>query len=333
MKFIRFSDWSTGLVLEGEKAAADIGASLRAYRQRDAASADRLIDLFPEEGRGSWTRVIAKWGSARKDLRALLAAAHEPGTKLEIRKLTGTKLQPPMVSRDSRTFAIGANSVGHNVNAVKALSGKDVDGQDYIDEKLSGVPPFGFSVHPDLIVGHRAVVAPPKGTTKFDYESEVGIILKRGGMNIPPSRVQIWGFMPWNDWSIRDPLFETGPNKARSLLLSWNLMKNFETCTSVGPYVLVDEKLDPGHLRVLLRVNGRVLQDWNTADMIYSFAETVSFVSQYIALKPGDMFASGTGPGTAIESGEMSNRWLKPGDKVEVELEGAGILKNTVGAF
>ena len=333
MKFVRFADWSTGLVLDGNKEAVEIAASLKAFRKKDAAAAARLKELLPEDGAGSWVTMIESWSKARKDVTAFLAAVEAAPGSYATRKLGREKLQPPMAARDSRTFAIGANSVGHNVAAFKALLNKDVDGQQYYQEKEDGIPPFGFAVHPDLIVGQGAKITPPKGTQKFDYESEVGVILGKGGRDVAPEKIKIWGFMPRNDRSLRDSLFGLGPNISRLLLLSWNLMKNFDTCTSCGPFVLVDEKLDLANLQVKLRVNGKTLQDWNTSEMIYSFAETYSFLSKYVTLKPGDMIASGTGPGTAIEFGKDSPFWLKPGDDVEVEIVGGGVLRNKVGAF
>jgi 2-keto-4-pentenoate hydratase/2-oxohepta-3-ene-1,7-dioic acid hydratase in catechol pathway len=333
VKFIRFADWSTGLVLAGNREAVEIGASLAAFRRRDRAAATRLEALLPDGWDGSWLPMIEGWSKAKADLKSFLAFAEERRAGTAIRKLSGQKLQPPLASRASRTFALGANSVGHNVAAFKALLNKEIDGDQYYREKAEGIPPFGFSVHPDLIVGHGARVAPPKGTQKFDYESEIGVILAKGGRDLPPEKIRIWGFMPWNDWSLRDSLFGIGPNISRLLLLSWNLMKNFDTCTSAGPWVTVDEGHDLAKLRVLLRVNGKVLQDWTSDAMIYSFAETLSFLSKYVTLKPGDMVASGTGPGTAIEFGEHSPYWLKPGDEVEVEIEGVSVLRNKVGAF
>ncbi len=83
----------------------------------------------------------------------------------------------------------------------------------------------------------------------------------------------------------------------------------------------------------LVGYNFEVRQDWSTADMIYNFAESVAFLSKYIDLAPGDILCSGTGAGTASESGVDGNRWLQPGDRVEAEVEGIGVLANTIAEW
>ena len=99
------------------------------------------------------------------------------------------------------------------------------------------------------------------------------------------------------------------------------------------PGVVVDEGHDINRLRCVLTVNGEVRQDWNLADMIYSFDETLRFISEYVSLRPGDILTSGTGAGVAIESGTHGPHWLKPGDVVSITLDGVAPLTNPIGQW
>ncbi|MEO7405255.1 MAG: fumarylacetoacetate hydrolase family protein, partial [Burkholderiales bacterium] len=109
--------------------------------------------------------------------------------------------------------------------------------------------------------------------------------------------------------------------------------KNFDTGNAIGPWIVIDEPHDPMKVRVQTRVNGVTRQDWSTTEMMYSFAETAVFISKYLRLGAGDIIWSGTGHGTAAEYGKDGDRWVKPGDKLEVEVEGVGVLRNNVVAW
>jgi 2-keto-4-pentenoate hydratase/2-oxohepta-3-ene-1,7-dioic acid hydratase in catechol pathway len=170
-------------------------------------------------------------------------------------------------------------------------------------------------VLPDTVVGPNAPVSPPAGIQKYDYESEVAVILKSGGRGLRPNDVAVWGYTAWNDLSIRDGRLGIGPPLHRGAF-SWAIEKNFDTGNSCGPWIVVDEP-----------------QDWSTTELMYSFGETASFISNYLRLATGDLICSGTGHGTAAEFGRDGDRWLKPGDRVEVEVEGVGVLRNDVVAW
>jgi len=336
MKFLRFDNWSTGLLVPETNKVLDLGRSLGPFRKINAAAADRISGALPEGADGSWVAMIDNWDGVRDSVSALLSALSSPNSKLVTKDLADITLQAPMVAKDSRSFLSAGNIAKHTAQGFKVILGiqqvaKDVH-DDVTKPKQQGEPPWGFSVHPELIVGPDATVAPPSSVKKFDYEGEVCAVVGSRGRDIPSEKVRIWGFCALNDWSIRDPVLGIGPRISRGVL-SYNLMKNFDTCTSIGPWLVVDEPFDLYNLSVKTRVNGNIRQDWNTSDMIYSFHETAAFLSHYLTMKPGDMIASGTGPGCAIESGVENGLWLRPGDQVEVEVEGAGILRNTVGAF
>ncbi len=334
MKFVRFDDGKTGILIESQSPQVlDVAASLGRLQSLDRASADRLAPLFTGDGRGSWRPMIEHWSEARDALGKLLALVAKDGAGFALKPLGAVRIAAPLPSASPHIYSIGGNVAVHMSQAMKAITGKDMPVEAILKDKSNGLPPWGFYVYAETVVPNGAPVAPPAGVQKFDYEGEVVVILDNSGRDVKPGDINVWGYAAWNDFSIRDPRVGIGPQIGRGAF-NWDLEKNFDTGNAMGPYVVVDEGKNVDKLRVVTRVSGEVRQDWNTSEMMYSFAEVAAHLSHYLSLQPTDMITSGTGPGTAIEGGRDGNRWLKPGDKVEVEVEGAGVtLTNTVAKW
>jgi len=118
---------------------------------------------------------------------------------------------------------------------------------------------------------------------------------------------------------------------ARSLQFAdgqWTRAKSLDTLCPIGPRVVSRDEPDPQALAIACRLNGVTVQEATTADMIFGVAALAAFVSEAITLEPGDVIATGTPPGVAM--GMAEPRWLRPGDTVEVEIEGIGVLANPV---
>lgn len=174
----------------------------------------------------------------------------------------------------------------------------------------------------------------PGRATRFDYEGELAVVMGRAGRDIPTARTRdhIWGGTLLNDWSIRNDM---GPAR----VLNFNLAKNFDGSTSVGPCVVVGENVDVQDVTVELRVNDVVRQSYFSRDMIFSFAELIECLSRDSTFQPGDVIAAGTGPGTAMDSTRAAadgsvppDRFLSVGDVVEVSSPPVGVLRNRAGA-
>ncbi|HUN87183.1 MAG TPA: fumarylacetoacetate hydrolase family protein [Terriglobales bacterium] len=175
------------------------------------------------------------------------------------------------------------------------------------------------------VIGHDECVRWPRYSKMLDYELEFGIFIGTGGSNIPKSQAHdhIFGFSVFNDFSARDaqeiemsgPL---GPAKG----------KDFDTGNAIGPWIVtVDEIPDPYDLEMIARVNSEEWSHNNSRVMLHTFEDMIAFVSQDETLYPGEFFGSGTtGNGCGLEL----DRWLKPGDVVELEVEGIGVLRNQV---
>ena len=323
MKLVRYNNGVTGL-LDNNK-IIDISA---ARERLSTSGAEVLRSLLPGNCGGSWNDMIAHWDEAREPLGDILNSALD--NQDISHPVDSIKLVAPLPDRRNRIIALGANVAAHAVNAFKAITGEDYTEDHFHKEQRDGLPPWGFTIMPETVVGTETEVRPEAGVKKFDYEVEVGVILASGGRKITEGDFNVWGFTVWNDLSIRDPRLGIGPPIHRGAF-NWALEKNFDTGNACGPCVVVDEDYDVNNLRCIMRVNGEVRQDWSTSDMIYGFAESAAYLSRYIELAPGDILCSGTGPGTAIESGVDGDRWLKPGDQLEAEVHGVGILKNVVG--
>ncbi len=217
----------------------------------------------------------------------------------------------PRVIRDFLTFE------GHMLTAGKAL------GRAQIPAVWYEVPAY-YKGDPDTVVGPDATVYWPQYCEKFDFELELGMVLGRRGKNIKKADAEryIAGYTIWNDYSARDQQMKEGP-----LGMGPSKGKDFDTGNAVGPYLVTADELDVRDLRMMARINGEVWTDSSTAGRQFSFADLIVHVSQSETIYPGELWGSGT---TTGGSGLELDRWLKPGDVVELEIEGIGILRNRI---
>lgn len=280
MKLLRYDTGRTGLLVEGASGpqVMDVVANLGALRTTDPADAALLGTLLANDGAGSWIPMIEQWERAGKALHALLALAQREPKRVSLHALDAVHLVAPLAHPHPRIFALGGNVASHMAAAMRQITGnQSITTESIQAEKTQGLPPWGFLVLPETVVGQDARVSPPPGTKKYDYESEVAVILRAGGSRLKPEQVKVWGYTAWNDLSIRDGRLGVGAPIHRGAF-SWAMEKNFDTGNVCGPWVVVDEPRDPMKLRVQMRVNGVTRQDWNTEELMYSFAETAAFL-------------------------------------------------------
>ncbi|MGI9598558.1 MAG: fumarylacetoacetate hydrolase family protein [Acidimicrobiales bacterium] len=182
-------------------------------------------------------------------------------------------------------------------------------------------PPW-FSKAPGTLVGHEQPVMAPAVSESFDYEAELAAVLGGGGRHVPVERALelVAGWTCFNDGSVR--------HWQRH---SVNAGKNFEQSGSIGPWmVTADEIDDPQNLRLMARVDGEARQDAATGEMIFTVAQIISYLSDIIHLRPGDVIATGSPEGTGGSFDPP--KFLQPGQTVEIEVEGIGVLRNPVVA-
>jgi len=182
--------------------------------------------------------------------------------------------------------------------------------------------PLLFAKWPNAVIGDGDAIVVPPGVDHVDYEAELAAVIgaRVKGVSVENALEAVEGYTCLNDVSARKLQFADS---------QWTWGKSLDTFCPIGPRVVPrDEVGDPQSLRVACRVNGETLQDGTTADMIFSVAELVAYVSSLVTLDAGDVIATGTPPGVAL--GSATPHWLVPGDVVEVEIERVGVLRNPV---
>lgn len=236
-------------------------------------------------------------------------------------------LHPP-ISGESRIFAALANFADHMESAAKNTGSSDAKAT--LDRLQKGGPKY-FMKDARCASGDGDPLRYPARTEFLDYEAEIALIIGKRGRDISTEDFgeYIWGYTLANDWSVRDNV-SFGPDFMYS--------KNFDTSAALGPWIVVDENIDPQNIPVECRVNGEVRQSGNTASMIHNFAAMGAHLSRDTTLFPGDMILSGTPKGTAVDSSKRlddgtfpdNSKFINPGDVVEVSSALIGSLSNEV---
>jgi 2-keto-4-pentenoate hydratase/2-oxohepta-3-ene-1,7-dioic acid hydratase in catechol pathway len=195
-----------------------------------------------------------------------------------------------------KIIGIGTNYRLHAIEMGKALP----------DEPLIFLKP------PSAVIGNGDAIQRPAGYEKVEYEGELGVVIKDRTQRISRERAldAVAGYTCVNDVTVRDLQKKDG---------QWARAKGFDTFCPIGPRVVPG--LDPTNLRIITRLNGQVRQDSSTSDMIFDVATLVSFCSHHMTLEAGDLITTGTPAGVGN---------MVPGDVVEIEIEGIGILRNPV---
>jgi 2-keto-4-pentenoate hydratase/2-oxohepta-3-ene-1,7-dioic acid hydratase in catechol pathway len=198
--------------------------------------------------------------------------------------------------------------------------------RDHADEAGMTPPerPILFAKWPTALIGPGEAIVIPRITIQVDYEAELGVVIGSRVRGIPAEDAleAVAGYVCVNDVSARDLQFSDG---------QWVRGKSLDTFCPVGPQVVSAREIpDPQGLGIRTRLNGELMQDSTTANMIFTVAEIIAFASEAITLEPGDLIATGTPAGVGFA--RTPPVWLQPGDEVTVEIDGIGALTNPVVA-
>ena len=208
----------------------------------------------------------------------------------------------PPIARPGNILAIGLNYEDHAREA-----GMDVPGE-----------PILFTKAPSSYCGPNDTVRIPRGSSKTDWEVELGVVIGKSASYVPDeatAMTHVAGYCVVNDVSERDFQLNRGP--------TWIKGKSAETFCPTGPWLVTrDEVPDPQNLKMSLKVNGEICQNGSTQTMIFGVAHLVWYLSQFMVLEAGDLIATGTPPGVGM--GMKPPRYLKAGDVMELEIEGLG---------
>jgi 2-keto-4-pentenoate hydratase/2-oxohepta-3-ene-1,7-dioic acid hydratase in catechol pathway len=171
-------------------------------------------------------------------------------------------------------------------------------------------------------VGHRQPIVRPRESTNLDYEAEIAVIIGKAGRRISEkdSWQHVAGYSCYNDGSVRDWQRHT---------IQWTAGKNFARTGAFGPWMVTADEIPPNTVMTLsCRLNGERMQHATTEQMIFKIPRLIAYISTFTTLLPGDVIVTGT-PG-GVGARRTPPVWMKPGDKVEIEIDKVGILENSI---
>lgn len=213
----------------------------------------------------------------------------------------------PCLTKPEKILCVGLNYRSHT-------SETDMD-----------VPKFPvlFSKYTNALAAHRQKVSLPDTAEQYDYEAELVIVIGKEARKVAKEDAlsYVFGYAPGDDLSARDLQMRTS---------QWLIGKTCDGFAPVGPYLTTADEVDPLSLDIQCRVNGELRQSANTRDMIFDCPTIISYISQYMTLKPGDLIFTGTPGGVILGMPKEKQRWLKAGDEVQVTIEKLGTLTNTM---
>jgi 2,4-didehydro-3-deoxy-L-rhamnonate hydrolase len=234
--------------------------------------------------------------------------------------LSQVKLAAP-IPCPGKLLCLAGNYAAHIQEGGGAFVGK---------EKM--IPRF-FMKPCSTVIGTGDAIRVPASTGFADWELELAVVIGKRGRDLTAEQATAYiaGYTIFNDISARQLTFRQQlPQQEGDYYFDWLVGKWLDTFGPMGPWlVTADEIPQPNNLRMQLWYNGQLQQDANTGQMIFSPAEAIAFISQFVTLEPGDVISTGTPAGV----GAAKKLRLNPGDQIRGEIEGLGVLENSVAAF
>jgi len=212
----------------------------------------------------------------------------------------------PVVTRPEKIVCVGLNYRRHAKEVNMAIPNQ----------------PVLFNKYNNSLSAHRgAIKLPVEIAKKFDYETELVIVVGRTAKNVSEEDAlsYVAGYCTGNDFSARDLQFDTGGQ--------WMLGKTPDQFAPLGPYLITADQVNPDQLKIECRVNGETRQSSNTEDFIFSSAQIVSYISRHMTLRPGDVIFTGTPEGVILGYPKDKQIWLKAGDRIACSVEKLGELE------
>lgn len=198
--------------------------------------------------------------------------------------------------------------------------------RDHAAETGQPIPdyPIVFAKYANTVIATGDSIVLPHVTDQVDYEAELGFVIGKTARHVAAAQAldYVAGYLPVNDVSARD---------YQTRISQWTMGKTFDTFAPMGPALVTSDEIpDAGNLDISLTINGEVLQNSNTRELIFGVAQLVEALSEVMTLEPGDVVSTGTPPGVGMA--RNPKRYMRPGDTVNVTIEGLGTLSNPVVA-
>ena len=234
---------------------------------------------------------------------ARAARAAESAGPAHVRPRAGVTLLPP-IPNPGKIVCVGLNY------------------RDHAAEVKLDLPEFVtiFAKWPNTLIGDGAPIVIPRESHRVDYEAELAFVIGKRARRVPEERAfeVVAGYTCFNDVSVRDYQSRTS---------QWTIGKAFDTHGPCGPVLVTrDEIPDPGNLRIACSIDGETLQNSSTSQMVFSVPRIVAELTAVMTLEPGDIVATGTPAG--VGTSRQPRRWIRPGERVRVEIEGIGAIEN-----
>ena len=301
----------------GERALS-LESAYPQYRRARAEKAKRLTN------HGSLFGLLQDWNANFEALSDIAAFAAREKMKDGESRFTDLRKLPPVLTPGKMFYA--AQNYKEHVKEMQAAKFASAS-KDFGGEK-DNAKPYSFLRAPSTLIGANDDILLPAMFDRIDWEVEMALAIGRPGKHIAATHAKdhIAGFMTTNDVSCRSLFLREDRPGLRS---DWLGAKNHDTFAPMGPLFMPREFV-PNYmnLRLTLTLNGEVMQDGKTSEMIFSPEEQIEYCSHMMTLVPGDIFATGTPSGVGTGKG----KFLKAGDVVEAEIEGLGRMKNRVVA-
>jgi len=258
----------------------------------------RILDCGATSGRGGRAHAT--------DLRAAIAAGALAELEAEHSFALAEITLLPVIPAPGKILCVGLNYEAHRKETGRAQAGH----------------PAIFVRFSDTLVAHGQSILKPAISSELDYEGELAVIIGKAGRAIPRARAldHVAGYSCFNDASVRDWQRHN---------IQFTPGKNFPATGAFGPWLTTPDSVgDPQRLRILTRLNGEIVQDESTGAMIWPVAELIEYLSAFTPLAPGDVIATGTPAG--VGSRREPPLWMKPGDRIEVDIGPVGCLVNPI---
>jgi 2-keto-4-pentenoate hydratase/2-oxohepta-3-ene-1,7-dioic acid hydratase in catechol pathway len=265
---------------------------------------DRVVDLAGVSGISTLAEFVGS--PAFQDRDSLLASTSAGPSLSEVQLL-------PVIPRPEKIVCAVRNYMDHHQEVLAAG----------MQRELAEFPPIFLRVWRSQ-VAHGQPIVRPRVSESLDWEGEVAVVIGTGGRDIPEADAweHVAGYSAYNDASVREWQFH-----AKQIASG----KNFEQTGAFGPWLVTADEIEPGRkLAIETRLNGEVVQSSDTGNMIFSIPQLINYASTIFTLVPGDVIVTGTPAGVGWS--KKPPRFMKPGDVVEVEVEGVGVLRNPVVA-
>ena len=302
MRLLSYRDGASGgarlAAMLGEAEVVDLRAALAAIE-----GPSRAAEAIPSD----MTAFLALGEASMVAAARVLAFAAAPGRESLRRPLAGLELLAP-VPRPGKIVGVGRNYGEH----AKEVGGPKQEAPRIFLKPASSVAPPG------------AAVRIPAAVRKPDWEAELGVVIGRAARDVPEARAleHVAGYTVLDDVSAREFQFDTAPPQT-------SFAKGMDGFCPMGPWLATPEEVgEPWALGVRCWLNGELVQDGNTRDMIFPVPALIAYLSRFATLEPGDVIATGTPAGSGAFRDPQ--RWLRSGDRLRMEVERVGALEHSI---